>query len=117
MHVDTGHNFAEVLDYRDRRVAELGVRLVVASVQDAIDAGRVVDDTGPPRLPRLRGHDRRRRAQAGRRGGGAAVGAHHHDRLDRDGRGNRTTGSFILVDEVTNKTVGAGIILGPTEVS
>jgi sulfate adenylyltransferase subunit 2 len=47
MHVDTGHNFAEVLDYRDRRVAELGVRLVVASVQDAIDAGRVVEDTGP----------------------------------------------------------------------
>src|SRR5918993_2459842 len=47
MHVDTGHNFAEVLDYRDRRVAELGLRLVVASVQDAIDAGRVVDDTGP----------------------------------------------------------------------
>jgi sulfate adenylyltransferase subunit 2 len=47
MHVDTGHNFAEVLDYRDRRVAELGVRLVVASVQDAIDAGRVVDETGP----------------------------------------------------------------------
>jgi sulfate adenylyltransferase subunit 2 len=47
MHVDTGHNFAEVLDYRDRRVAELGIRLVVASVQDAIDAGRVVEDTGP----------------------------------------------------------------------
>jgi sulfate adenylyltransferase subunit 2 len=47
MHIDTGHNFAEVLDYRDRRVAELGVRLVVASVQDAIDAGRVVEETGP----------------------------------------------------------------------
>jgi sulfate adenylyltransferase subunit 2 len=47
MHVDTGHNFAEVMDYRDRRVAELGVRLVVASVQDAIDAGRVVEETGP----------------------------------------------------------------------
>ncbi len=47
MHIDTGHNFAEVLDYRDRRVAELGVRLVVASVQDAIDAGMVVEDTGP----------------------------------------------------------------------
>jgi sulfate adenylyltransferase subunit 2 len=47
MHVDTGHNFAEVIDYRDRRVAELGVRLVVASVQDAIDAGRVVEETGP----------------------------------------------------------------------
>jgi sulfate adenylyltransferase subunit 2 len=47
MHVDTGHNFPEVIDYRDRRVAELGVRLVVASVQDAIDAGRVAEDTGP----------------------------------------------------------------------
>jgi sulfate adenylyltransferase subunit 2 len=46
MHVDTGHNFPEVIDYRDRRVAEIGVRLVVASVQDSIDAGRVVDETG-----------------------------------------------------------------------
>src|SRR6201985_2302248 len=46
MHVDTGHNFGEVLDYRDRRVAELGVRLVVASVQAAIDAGRVTEETG-----------------------------------------------------------------------
>ncbi len=47
MHVDTGHNFAEVLDFRDRRVAELGARLVVASVQEAIDAGRVTEETGP----------------------------------------------------------------------
>ena len=39
MHVDTGHNFPEVLDFRDRRVAELGVQLVVASVQESIDAG------------------------------------------------------------------------------
>ncbi len=46
MHVDTGHNFGEVIEFRDRRVAELGVRLVVASVQDAIDAGRVVEETG-----------------------------------------------------------------------
>jgi sulfate adenylyltransferase subunit 2 len=46
MHVDTGHNFAEVLEFRDRRVAELGARLVVASVQDAIDAGKVVEETG-----------------------------------------------------------------------
>jgi sulfate adenylyltransferase subunit 2 len=46
MHVDTGHNFAEVIEYRDRRVAEVGVRLVVASVQESIDAGRVVDETG-----------------------------------------------------------------------
>ncbi|GLW07291.1 sulfate adenylyltransferase [Microtetraspora sp. NBRC 13810] len=46
MHVDTGHNFSEVIDFRDRRVAELGARLVVASVQDSIDAGRVVEETG-----------------------------------------------------------------------
>jgi sulfate adenylyltransferase subunit 2 len=46
LHVDTGHNFPEVLDYRDRRVAELGVRLLVASVQAAIDSGRVVEETG-----------------------------------------------------------------------
>ena len=46
MHVDTGHNFTEVIDYRDRRVAEAGVQLVVASVQDSIDAGRVAEETG-----------------------------------------------------------------------
>jgi sulfate adenylyltransferase subunit 2 len=46
MHVDTGHNFPEVLEFRDRRVGELGVRLIVASVQDSIDAGRVVEETG-----------------------------------------------------------------------
>src|ERR1041385_1919564 len=44
MHVDTGHNFSEVIEFRDRLVAELGVRLVVASVQDDIDEGRVVED-------------------------------------------------------------------------
>ena len=47
MHVDTGHNFPEVLEFRDRRVAELDARLVVASVQAAIDSGRVVEETGP----------------------------------------------------------------------
>jgi sulfate adenylyltransferase subunit 2 len=46
MHVDTGHNFPEVLDFRDRRVADLGARLVVASVQESIDSGRVVEETG-----------------------------------------------------------------------
>ena len=49
MHIDTGHNFPEVLEFRDRRVAELGVRLVVASVQDSIDAGRVVEEPGRSR--------------------------------------------------------------------
>jgi sulfate adenylyltransferase subunit 2 len=47
MHVDTGHNFSEVLEFRDRRVAELGERLIVASVQDSIDSGRVKEETGP----------------------------------------------------------------------
>ncbi len=46
MHVDTGHNFPEVLEYRDRRVAEAGVKLVVASVQESIDKGRVAEETG-----------------------------------------------------------------------
>jgi len=47
MHVDTGHNFSEVIDFRDRRVAELGERLIVASVQQSIDEGRVSEETGP----------------------------------------------------------------------
>ncbi len=47
MHVDTGHNFPEVIEFRDKVVAENGIRLVVASVQDAIDAGKAVDETGP----------------------------------------------------------------------
>jgi sulfate adenylyltransferase subunit 2 len=47
MHVDTGHNFPEVIEYRDRRVAELGERLIVASVQESIDAGRAVEEKGP----------------------------------------------------------------------
>jgi len=44
--VDTGHNFAEVLEFRDRRVAEVGARLIVASVQESIDSGRVAEETG-----------------------------------------------------------------------
>lgn len=47
MHVDTGQNFPEVIEFRDRLVAELGVRLVVASVQAAIDSGKVTEETGP----------------------------------------------------------------------
>ena len=44
MHVDTGHNFPEAIEFRDRRVAELGERLIVASVQESIDNGRVVEE-------------------------------------------------------------------------
>jgi sulfate adenylyltransferase subunit 2 len=47
MHVDTGHNFPEAIEFRDRRVEELGERLLVASVQESIDKGRVVEETGP----------------------------------------------------------------------
>ena len=47
LHVDTGHNFPEVIEFRDRRVAELGERLIVASVQESIDRGRVVEERGP----------------------------------------------------------------------
>ncbi|MGI8879714.1 MAG: sulfate adenylyltransferase subunit CysD [Jatrophihabitans sp.] len=47
LHVDTGHNFPEVLSFRDKRAAELGLRLVVGSVQESIDAGRQIEPRGP----------------------------------------------------------------------
>jgi sulfate adenylyltransferase subunit 2 len=47
MHVDTGHNFPEVVEFRDRIASQLGERLIVASVQDSIDKGRVAEETGP----------------------------------------------------------------------
>ncbi len=87
MHVDTGHNFQEVLDFRDRRATELGVRLVVASVQESIDQGRVVEETGRwasrNRLQTVTLLERHRRAsvqravrrRAARRGEGAGQGA------------------------------------------
>ena len=46
LHVDTGHNFQEVIDFRDRRTAEVGAKLIVAKVQDTIDAGTVTEETG-----------------------------------------------------------------------
>ena len=46
LHVDTGHNFPEVLAFRDQRVAELGVKLLVGSVQDALDRGEIVEERG-----------------------------------------------------------------------
>jgi sulfate adenylyltransferase subunit 2 len=46
MHVDTGHNFEEVLAFRDRVVDELNAELIIASVQEAIDEGRVTEETG-----------------------------------------------------------------------
>jgi sulfate adenylyltransferase subunit 2 len=47
MHVDTGQNFPEALEFRDRRIEELGAKLIVASVQESIDQGRVVEEKGP----------------------------------------------------------------------
>ena len=47
MHVDTGQNFPEVIEYRDRMIAAVGADLIVASVQDSIDTGRVTEETGP----------------------------------------------------------------------
>jgi sulfate adenylyltransferase subunit 2 len=47
MHVDTGHNFPEVITFRDRLISEIGERLIVANVQDSIDQGRVAEETGP----------------------------------------------------------------------
>ena len=47
MHVDTGHNFPEAIEFRDRRIGEIGERLIVASVEDSIREGRVVEETGP----------------------------------------------------------------------
>ena len=47
LHVDTGHNFPEAIEYRDRRVKEMGERLVVASVEESIRKGRVVEEKGP----------------------------------------------------------------------
>ncbi|MEM7235243.1 MAG: sulfate adenylyltransferase subunit CysD [Planctomycetota bacterium] len=46
MHIDTGHNFQETLDFRDRFVENLGARLIVRTVQDSIDKGRVAEEKG-----------------------------------------------------------------------
>ena len=46
MHIDTGHNFPETIAFRDKLVEELGVELIVRNVQDSIDAGKVVEETG-----------------------------------------------------------------------
>ena len=46
LHVDTGHNFPETIEFRDRLVAELGLELIVRNVQDAIDEGKVIEETG-----------------------------------------------------------------------
>ena len=80
MHVDTGHNFPEVIEYRDRRVAELGERLVVASVQESIDKGRVVEQTGPARVAQPAADD-----DAARRDRGAPVRLRHGRRPPRRG--------------------------------
>ncbi len=47
LHIDTGHNFEETIRFRDNLVRELGVKLIIGSVQDSIDTGRVTEETGP----------------------------------------------------------------------
>src|SRR5215470_15376081 len=47
LHIDTGHNFPETLEFRDQLVQRVGARLMVRYVQDSIDQGRVVEETGP----------------------------------------------------------------------
>ncbi len=46
LHVDTGHNFPETIEFRDRLVAELGLELIVRNVQDSINEGKVIEETG-----------------------------------------------------------------------
>ena len=46
MHIDTGHNFPETIEFRDKLVEELGVELIVRNVQDSIDAGKVIEEKG-----------------------------------------------------------------------
>lgn len=47
LHIDTGHNFRETIEFRDRFVAQVGAKLIVGSVQKSIDDGRVDEETGP----------------------------------------------------------------------
>jgi sulfate adenylyltransferase subunit 2 len=47
MHIDTGHNFPETIEFRDQMVKDLGARLIVGSVQETIDQGRAIEETGP----------------------------------------------------------------------
>ena len=123
MHVDTGHNFPEVLEFRDRRVSELGERLIVASVQESIDTGRATEEgESRNRLqtvtlldaiaePQLRRRVRRRPPRRGARPGEGAdvllprrarpVGparpaARAVERLQRRGRARRARARFPL---------------------
>jgi len=75
MHVDTGHNFPEVIEFRDRFIEQLGERLVIASVQKSIDDGRVKEETGPRRDRRARLRCLLRRRPP-RRGARPRQGAH-----------------------------------------
>ena len=76
MHVDTGHNLPEVIEFRDRVVESLGVRLVVARVQDDIDAGIAMEETGPRasrnRLQTVTSFGRSRKTASMRCSGGPA---------------------------------------------
>ena len=71
MHIDTGHNFPEVIEFRDRLVSQIGERMIVASVQESIDSGRVVEESRPARIAQPPADDdpaRRDRGERVRRG-------------------------------------------------
>ena len=88
MHVDTGHNFPEAIEFRDRLIEDLGERLLVASVEESILSGRAVEEHGPARVAQraadghAAGRDRRARLRRGirrsapGRGARARQGAH-----------------------------------------
>jgi sulfate adenylyltransferase subunit 2 len=95
LHIDTGHNFAEVIAFRNARAGELGEQLIVRTIDDSIANGRIV----------LRSPTQSRNAfqsvtllDAINEFGFDAYDAH------------RCTGSFVLIDEATNNTVAAGMI-------
>ena len=91
MHVDTGHNFPEVIEFRDRLVDELGERLIVASVQESIDKGRVVEETRSARVAQPAADD-----DAARRARGARLRRRVRRRPPRRGARSRQ-GARVLV--------------------
>jgi sulfate adenylyltransferase subunit 2 len=107
MHVDTGHNFPETLVFRDAFAAALGARLVVASVQDSIDRGRVKEEPGPNAsrnaLQTVTLLDALNEIARIRLRVSSPVFCDDYAR-------NRITGSLVLVDPFTNETVAGGVI-------
>ena len=120
MHVDTGHNFAEVIEFRDRRVAELGVQLVVASVQESIDAGRVVEETGPAGQPQPaadRHAARRHRASTASTPCSAAAGATRRRPGPRSASSRSATSSASGTRRTSGPSCGTSTTAGTARAS